>query len=188
MSNTDPRPTESALHAAVVSLDESFKRSIKSQEAIRSEVGELREMVDDIPKVYLTQDIAKAKAKVIATILAILALIVIAVGGVGYAFHVRDARREADRREALVKAADDTRATLVAGCGRSNDQRQTLRNIIERAYTPGPISADLPPELRELILQSQERAAAQKAAQLAEPGVQPIDCEKAFPPIALAER
>ncbi len=101
----------------------------------------------------------------------------------GIGFRRADTKREIDRQEAETQREIDQRANLLAGCGRSNDQRAALRRVIERAYAPSPIPDGLSAELRDLIIQSQDRSASLRAEQLADPGVQPIDCEAAFPPV-----
>jgi hypothetical protein len=111
----------------------------------------------------------------------VLAAVVILALFVGWGFRKTDNGRERDRRQAEHQRIIDQRANLIAGCGRSNEARAALRRVIERAYTPSPIPDGLPPDLRDLIVQSQERQASQRAEQLADPGVQPIDCEAAFP-------
>lgn len=93
-------------------------------------------------------------------------------------------RADVRRRDREAKAAEVAdRDQRYAGCLRGNDLRATLRGAIDRAYTPTPIPPGLPPELAELYAQSQARAAAQRQAQLSDPGVQSVDCDEAYPPL-----
>lgn len=102
--------------------------------------------------------------------LGVLALVLaVAVVG-GWRFHEQDQRR-----------AKDQRANLIQGCQRGNDQRATLREVIAGAYEPTPAPPGLSPELTSLIRQSQERALVRRDALLSLPGVQPVDCEAAYP-------
>jgi hypothetical protein len=101
--------------------------------------------------------------------------------GIGWKFRVSDQTRLRDRDAQQAQTAISQHQTLVAGCERSNDQRAALRRVIERAYTPTPIPDGLPPELRDLVEQSQQRQASQREEQLKDPGVQPVDCAQAFP-------
>lgn len=114
-----------------------------------------------------------------ATIAAFVLIIALAVY-VGWRF------RQSDHADVTRQATSD-RVNLVAGCGRSNDQRATLRQVIEKAIVIQPAPADLPPDLAELFRQSQERAAKLRADLLALPGVQPVDCQAAFPLTASKE-
>ncbi len=114
--------------------------------------------------------------------LAIVAVLLLAVlTSVG--FRRADANRENDRQRSEHQREIDQRENLVAGCERGNDQRAALRRVIERGYAPTPIPDGIAPELRELIEQSQERVAALRAEQLADSGVQLVDCERAYPPV-----
>lgn len=93
-------------------------------------------------------------------------------------------RADVRRRDREAKAAEVAdRDQRYAGCLRGNDLRATLRGVIDRAYAPSPAPQGLPPELAELFAQSQARAAVQRQAQLADPGVQPVDCDAAYPPL-----
>lgn len=108
--------------------------------------------------------------------IAIVAFVIVRIGD-------QSAERERvrqDRQEAL-----RDRERLYAGCVRGNDLRATLRGVIDRAYSAGalPLPDGLSPELVELYHQAQARSAAQREAQLADPGVQPVDCDDAYPPL-----
>lgn len=117
----------------------------------------------------------------IVAIVAFVGVIALTIG-LGLKFRADDrAQRERDRAAATMEAVRK-RDELVRGCQRGNDQRDTLRQVIEVAYEPSPIPAGISAELRALLVQSQERAAARRDELLSLPGVQPVDCEKAYPP------
>lgn len=136
--------------------------------SLADELRHLRE--DEIPKL-LPRDVARTRAR---WAIAILAIAFIVVQLIGLAFRHQD-------HAAVERQAESDRTNLIAGCGRSNDQRLTLRQVIEKAIVIQPAPADLPPDLAELFRQSQERAARLRADLLALPGVQPVDCQAAFP-------
>lgn len=115
-------------------------------------------------------------------ILAVVAVVVLALL-MSIGFRQADAERAKDRERTEHQREIDQRENLVAGCERGNDQRAALRRVIERGYAPSPIPDGIAPELRELIEQSQERQAALRAEQLSDPGVQLVDCERAYPPV-----
>lgn len=118
-----------------------------------------------------------------AVVLAILAALILVL-----VFRQRDSD-EAQRRRAQLEHDQEQdhqneerrRQDLIRGCERANDQRAALRRVIERAYTPSPVPDGLTAELRDLIIQGQERMVALRAEQLADPGVQPIDCAAQYP-------
>lgn len=117
----------------------------------------------------------------------IVALIVFVVGValvLGLSFRAQDRRDSRERIRQETREKEVERSNLLAGCGRANDQRAWGRRLIERAYVPLPVPDGLSAELRDLYVQSQERQAAQRAEQLADPGVQVVNCEAAFPPVA----
>lgn len=111
-------------------------------------------------------------------------IVVVVLTFIGWKFREQDRAEAARRRDQLHAEAVGNRNQRLAGCERGNELRATLRGVIERAYTPGPIPDGLSDELHALIVQSQERALVQRAIQLGADGVQPVDCEKAHPPVA----
>lgn len=151
----------SALDASVASLADELKH--------------LRE--EELPK-FLPRDVARRQQqrqqRIIRWGLGIGAVAVLCVVALVLAFRAQD-------RGSVERQATSDRVNLIAGCGRSNDQRATLRLVIEKAVVIQPAPADLPPDLAELFRQSQERAARLRADLLALPGVQPVDCQAAFP-------
>lgn len=122
-------------------------------------------------------------------VVALVAVIGLAIF-VGWKFHDNDVTRRARERAALVAENIRKRDDLVRGCERSNDQRATLRQVIEKAYSgagePLVLPPDTPPDLAAilnvLLASGKDRSSMNKAELLALPGVQPVDCEKAFPP------
>lgn len=117
---------------------------------------------------------------------AALAGVILLALGVGWKFHDNDVKRRASDKAALVAENARKRDDLVRGCERSNDQRATLREVIEKAYGGSSLPPEaVPPQLAELLRQSQEAAQQRKAELLALPGVQPVNCAAAFPPPAL---
>jgi hypothetical protein len=110
---------------------------------------------------------------------AVLVLAVLVV--IGWRFRVADQARLRDREAVLHQSAVDQHQQLIDGCERGNVLRASLYRTIDRAYTPSPIPDGLPPELRDLFAQSQQHLAAQREAQLSDPGVQPVDCAMAYP-------
>jgi hypothetical protein len=147
----------SALDATISSLAEEIKH--------------LRE--DELPKL-LPRETARRQVQRMRWVLAGMSLAVIFVGLLGVAFRAQD-------RASAHRQATSDRANLVAGCMRSNDQRATLREVIEKAIVMQAAPAGLSPDLAELFRQSQERTAKLRADLLALPGVQPVDCQAAFP-------
>lgn len=104
----------------------------------------------------------------------VLAVVVILAVLVSYNLRSVDQRRERYRRV-------DQRATLLQGCERANDQRATLREVINLSVRTSPIPPDLNPDLVELYQQGQARTEALRISLLALPGVQPVDCDAAYP-------
>ena len=102
---------------------------------------------------------------------------------VSVGFRLQDQARERDRLASEARSAVDQRATFLQGCERSNDQRRTLAQIVEKSVVPQPAPANLPPELLDLYRQGQERTAALRAELLSLPGVQIVDCQAVFPPV-----
>jgi signal transduction histidine kinase len=112
-------------------------------------------------------------AAVVLAVLVAVALVLV--------FRVRDADEAERRRAQLVLDQEQDRQNLIRGCERANDQRATLRQIIETAIVPSTTPPNVDPQLAELIRQGQERTARLRAELLALPGVQPVDCAAAFP-------
>lgn len=117
------------------------------------------------------------------TVVAVVVFMLI-LTGIGWKFRAQDQARARDKEQQEVVDAERDRQNLLAGCRRANDQRAWGRRLIERAYVPVTIPDGVSTELRDLYVQGQERQAVQRAEQLADPGVQPIECEAAFPPTA----
>lgn len=97
----------------------------------------------------------------------------------------REATRQREEREAAATAqAEYERDNLVRGCERANDQRATLREVITLAIgSPTVIPPGLDADIEQIIRDGQARAAELKVRLLALPGVQPVDCQSAFPPV-----
>lgn len=102
--------------------------------------------------------------------LGVLALVLILAMASGWRF------REQDRRR-----AEDQRANLIQGCERGNDQRATLREVIEEAYAPSPPLPDVPPSLSALLEESSRRSQAKRERLLSLDGVQIVDCAASYP-------
>lgn len=151
------------IASAVDALRESYDRNAKETRAI----GEIMDRRFGRQRLW---------------ILVIAAVVILAIV-MSLGFRSADQRREEDRRRTEYQREVDQRETLLAGCKRGNDQRAALRRVIERAYTPSVIPEGLSEELRSLIIAGQERQASLRIEQLADPGVQPVDCESAFPPV-----
>lgn len=143
-------------------------------------VNALRESVETLRKDYddnaeATRELAELFSRRLGwqrLWLGVVALLLAVAVISGWQFRQQEHRR-----------VDDQRANLIQGCERGNDQRATLRGVIDRAYSvnPDPLPDGLPPGLVELYNQSQVRAAARREEQLADPGVQPVDCAAAYP-------
>lgn len=159
------------LNESTVDLSASSAEQMKVQSELREELaGVKRALPTFVPK----RRFRWAIALIVLAGLAVLALVLL--------FRERDADEAQRRRAQLEHDQEQDRQNLLRGCERANDQRAALRRVIERAYTPSPVPEGLTGELRDLILQSQERMAALRTEQLADPGVQPIDCAVQFPP------
>lgn len=183
-----------ALLAAVQSLDASLhagrEEFVEARRQSRQDVERIDARLDEIPKVYLPAEVAKQRARTAAIIAGIVATFLILMG-IGVlvlvlVFRAQEHTREHQRVRDVAAAAQQQRQTLISGCERSNELRAALGRALERAYAPAPIPDGLPPELADLYAQAQLRQAAQREEQLKDPGVQPVDCAKAFPLITPA--
>ena len=177
-----PESELAALTRLIDELNESTSELVdRSAEQTQVQM-ELRKQLADVKQTLPTL-VPKRRfrwviAAVVLAIAAALALMLV--------FRERDADEAQRRRAQLEYDQEQDRQSLLRGCERANEHRAALRRVIERAYTPGPIAEGLSEELRELILQSQERQAIQRAEQLADSGVQPIDCASQYPLSAAA--
>jgi hypothetical protein len=173
-----------------------------------SELAALTRLIDDLNEstgdlathsaeqtrvqVELRQELGAIKAKLpefvpkrrFRWVIAAVVLVLVAALAIGLLFRIRDADEEHKRRAFLVSAQEQDRQSSIRGCERNNDLRATLREVIEDAYAPSPVPSGLSPELRDLIIQSQERAAVKRDEQLSKPGIQPVNCQAQFPPLA----
>lgn len=142
-------------------------------------VNALRKAVDDLRADYdanatATHELAGLFARRLGwqrLWLGVLALLLAVAVVSGWQFRAQEHRRVKDQR-----------ANLIQGCERGNDQRATLREVISGAYEPTPTPDGLSPELAKLLRQSQERALVRRDTLLSLDGVQPVDCEAAYPP------
>jgi hypothetical protein len=171
--------------ASIQSLNSLFTEAMDHREEDRVEIVSLREVVDNLPTVYLPRDVARAKAKAIAWIGAVTVALVLALVLV---FHAQGNQRIQDQRTQTAKIEASTRSNLLAGCERSNDQRDTLRQVIDKAVVSTPAPPDLPPDIKALYDQGQARVTALRSELLSLPGVQQVDCAKAFPPSTTPDR
>lgn len=167
------------LNESTVDLTVSSAEQTKVQSELREELAGVKSA---LPSFVPKRRFRWAIALMVLAGLAVLALVLL--------FRERDAD-EAQRRRAQLEldleqdrqSEERRRQDLLRGCERNNDQRAALRRVIERAYTPSAVPDGVSAELRDLILQSQERMAALRTEQLADPGVQPVDCAAQFPPL-----
>lgn len=165
------------LNESTVDLTVSSAEQMKVQAELRTELAGVKSALPTfVPK-------RRYWWTIVGVVLAILAAIILVL-----VFRERDADEERRRREQLELDQEQDRQNLLRGCERANDQRAALRRVIERAYSPSPIPEGLTAELRELILQSQERSASLRAEQLADPGVQPVDCAAQYPATPAREK
>lgn len=172
-----------AVVASVQSLDGSLRDAVKERAKDREEMQRLGALVQEHSEKFEPRTEAAARARKMRLVATALGLVVVVVLALVIAFHAEDSKRVShDKKEALAQAAD-TRSTLLAGCERSNDQRATLRQVIEKAVVASPAPPGLPDDLQALYQQSQVRVAALRADLLGLPGVQPVNCETAFPPL-----
>lgn len=112
-----------------------------------------------------------------ATLAAVVLLAII----VGFGFRQQDRSAEDERAASVAREAVFQRKNLVQGCERANDQRATLREVINLSVRTMPVPEGLDPDLVPLFEQGQARTAALRDRLLALPGVQPVDCQAAYP-------
>lgn len=171
----------SALVESVQQLNRNATRLGENQTKINVSLAEIEEKLPDLATKQEVDEKEQWIRRILAGVIVALILAVVAWG----VTRIQDSAREEDRREQLAADARQDRQNLLRGCERANDQRSTLRSVIENAYAPAPIPDGLSKELTELIRQSQENAAARRDALLSLPGIQPINCEEAYPPLAI---
>ncbi len=146
------------------------------------QIGSLRTTVDDqnaqldlfVPK----RRFRWAIAGVVAAIVAALVLLLV--------FRERDADEATRRRAQLVLDQEQDRQSFLRGCERANDQRATLREVINLALSSSTTPPGLSPELAAIYRDAQARTLAKRDELLALPGVQPVDCAAQFPPLTAA--
>lgn len=118
-------------------------------------------------------------------VIAGMVVVILLVAAAGWVVRDRDATLQRERAAAIQREAEFNRQNAIAGCERGNDGRASLRRVIERAYAPTQyppeVLAGLPQSLRDLIAEGQERQAALREEQLADPGIQHVDCQAQYP-------
>ncbi len=173
--------TESDLKALTRLIDELNESTgdLAASSVEQTKVqAELREELAGVKKALPTFVPKRRFWVAIAGVLAALGLLV----AIAVSFRVRDDNEARQRREQATFDAEQDRQNSIRGCGRSNDLRAMLREVIEIAYAPQPVPANVPAELLPLVIQGQERQAAKRLELLSKEGVQHVDCEAQFPP------
>jgi hypothetical protein len=163
------------LNESTVELTVSSAEQMKVQAELRTELAAVKKALPTfVPKRRFRWIIA-------GVVLAIIAAIVLVL-----IFRERDADEAQRRRAQLELDQAQDRQNLLRGCERANDQRATLREIINLALSQSTMPPGLSPELQAIYRDAQARTIARRDELLALPGVQPIDCAAQFPPLSAA--
>lgn len=139
---------------------------------------ELKAVKDKLPEFVPKRRFWWAIAVVVLAIIAAVVLVLV--------FRERDADEARRRRAQLELDSEQDRQNLLRGCERANDQRATLREIINLALSQSTMPPGLSPELQAIYRDAQARTLVKRDELLALPGVQPVDCSAQFPPLAAA--